>query len=42
MVPEAEAIPAKRKKRHVRITCPMCGKEWNVHDAERELMELEA
>lgn len=26
MVPEAEAIPAKRKKRHVRITCPMCGK----------------
>ena len=22
-------------------TCPMCGKEWNVHDAEQALMELE-
>ncbi len=22
-------------------TCPMCGKEWNVHDAENDLNQLE-
>ena len=22
-------------------TCPMCGKEWNVHDAQQELNQLE-
>ncbi len=22
-------------------TCPMCGQEWNVHDAENDLDQLE-
>lgn len=36
MTPEAKAIPTKHKKRHVKITCPMCGKVNPARDYQLE------